>query len=103
MKIATHPLPHSIKWSVVVVALFVCDFLFAFVVPAFAIHVLLGRDVLHGGACEHSFSAGNVPPICADVNCADRLSIPPLQSDDPDRVAMLISPQGVACAIEACS
>src|SRR5204863_7901959 len=56
---------------------------------------------LHGRAGKHSFGAGHVPAVRADVNGPDRLTIDRVQGHDPDRIAVRVGPQSIARAVEA--
>src|ERR1700730_848391 len=58
-------------------------------------HVLLGFDVFHRRAGEHSFRARHLAPVRRDVNCPDRPRRTILQRDDPDWIAALARPQCV--------
>src|ERR1700736_1069225 len=100
LKIATHPLPHSVQWSALVVA-FVTDSFLAFVGATLARYYALCFHVLHRRAGKHSFGARHGSAIRADVDCANGLAIDRVQCHDPDRIATLIVSQVVARAVEA--
>src|ERR1700736_5541990 len=100
LKIATHPLPHSVQWSALVVA-FVTDSFLAFVGATLARYYALCFHVLHRRAGKHSFGSRHGSAICADVDCANGLATYCVQRHDPDRIATLIVSQSVARAVEA--
>src|SRR5439155_24127009 len=101
LKIWPHPLSHAIKRSVLIVLIFAARLLRAFFATGtLVINALVGRDILHGRAGEHSFSAGDVSVVRADVNRPNGLTTRRVERDDPDRIAMLIGAQRIARAVE---
>jgi len=100
-KIWVQPLSHTPQRSMLVVVTLLLIFVGHFFVVVFVartlvVNMLVGRNIVHRRAGEHSFRARNVAAVRADMNRADRLTVHFMQSHDPRWVAMRIRAEGVA-------
>src|SRR5712691_8576134 len=95
-KISTHSLSDTVQRSVFLAILLVRVF-----VSRVARHFALGLDIGHRRAGEHSFGAGNISAIRANVDRANRPTVYCMKGHDPNRVAVLVGAQGIARSVEA--